>query len=138
MSDWGAFDLSAKRNIVTDEKTGGQKEAKLARFSLIPGEFLWGLAELYGRGAQKYADRNWEKGYRWTLSYDALQRHLELWRLGEDYDKETGIHHLICVGWHACALFIFQLRKLGTDDLRQPASFVASSEGLSPTLRQPL
>ena len=125
------------RNIVTDEKTGGQKEAKLARFSLIPSEFVWGLAELYGRGAHKYADRNWEKGYKWSLSADALDRHWHLFRMGENYDKETGIHHLVCVGWHACALFIFQLRGLGTDDLTMKASFVSSSTGLSPTLRQP-
>lgn len=104
---------------VVDEKTGGEKGSKLARFSLIPPEFLWGLAEHYGRGAKKYDDRNWERGYKWSLSFDALQRHLHQWLLGEDRDQETGTHHLIAVGWHVCALFIFQLRGLGTDDIRR-------------------
>lgn len=104
--------------IITDPKTGGQKGQKLARFSLIPSEFLWALAEHYGIGASKYEDRNWERGYNWSLGVDALQRHLHQWVIGEDKDSETGSNHLIAVAWHACALFIFQLRGLGTDDVR--------------------
>lgn len=106
--------------IVTDEKTGGQKGTKLARFSLIPAEFLWALAEHYGLGARKYADRNWERGYKWSLSVDALERHLNQWKMGENNDPETGSSHLIAVAWHACALFIFQLRGLGTNDMQPP------------------
>ena len=103
---------------VTDSTTGGEKGAKLARFSLVPAEMLWELACHYGRGAAKYADRNWERGYKWSLSYDALMRHLQQWTIGEDADAETGTHHLIAVIWHATAMYIFQLRGLGTDDLR--------------------
>jgi hypothetical protein len=103
---------------VVDPISGGQKGAKLARFSLIPPEFLWELAEHYGRGAKKYDDRNWERGYKWSLTLDALGRHLTQWLMGEDRDPETGGHHLIAVAWHAIALFIFQKRKLGTDDVR--------------------
>lgn len=101
-----------------DPTTGGQKGTKIQKFSLIPAEFLWALATHYGIGAKKYADRNWEKGYRWSLSIDALERHLNAWKMGETYDMETGSHHLIAVAWHACALFIFQRRVRGTDDVR--------------------
>lgn len=104
---------------VKDETTGGEKGSKLARFSLLPFEFLWALAEHYGRGARKYDDRNWERGYKWSLSVDALMRHLAQWINGEDNDAETGSSHLIAVAWHACALFIFHLRGLGTDDVRR-------------------
>lgn len=103
---------------VTDPVTGGQKGSKLARFSLIPPEFLWALAEHYGVGARKYEDRNWERGYKWSLSVDALERHLNQWKMGENRDEETGSHHLIAVAWHACALFIFQLRGLGSNDVQ--------------------
>lgn len=103
---------------ITDATTGGQKGQKLARFSLIPSEMLWALAEAYGSGARKYEDRNWERGYKWSLSLDALQRHLNQWLQGETNDTETGANHLISVVWHATALFIFQLRRLGTDDIR--------------------
>ena len=107
---------------VTDPTTGGQKGSKLARFALIPSEFLWALAEHYGVGARKYEDRNWEKGYKWSLSVDALQRHLHQWLMGEDNDPETGGNHMIAVAWHACALFIYQIRKCGTDDVRRKAA----------------
>lgn len=105
---------------VTDPTTGGEKGQKLARFSLIPSEFLWALAEHFGKGAQKYADRNWEKGYKWSLTVDALSRHLHQFLQGETHDPETGSHHLIAVAWHAMALFIFDIRRIGTDDVRPP------------------
>jgi Domain of unknown function (DUF5664) len=102
---------------VKDPLTGAEKGSKLARFSLIPPEFLWALAEHYGKGAQKYADRNWEAGYKWSLSLDALERHLNQWKQGEIHDPETGTHHLICVAWHACALFCYALYSKGVNDL---------------------
>lgn len=135
----------------TDATTGGQKGTKLARFSLIPHDFLWALAEHYGKGAIKYTrygacscakiarsletlkhwvgcnalkaeregDRNWEKGYRWSLSVDALERHLALWLNGEDNDPETGSSHLVAVAWHVIALWWWHKRGLGTDDVRE-------------------
>lgn len=111
--------VESQETIVTDPKTGGQKGQKLARFSLIPRELLWALAEHYGLGARKYADRNWERGYNWSLSLDASERHLNQWLLGEDTDAETGSNHLVAAIWHLVALFVFQRRGLGTDDIRQ-------------------
>ena len=101
-----------------DAKTGGEKGSKLARFDLIPPEAMWELAEHYGKGVAKYSDRNWERGYRWGLSVAASQRHLHQWLMGEDNDPETGTNHLIAAIWHLVALFIFQLRNLGTNDVR--------------------
>jgi glutamine cyclotransferase len=60
---------------VVDPLTGGEKGSKIERFDLIPEEMETGLARHYGEGAKKYADRNWEKGYKWGLSYAALRRH---------------------------------------------------------------
>ena len=90
-----------------DEKTGAAKGVKLARFDLIPPKCIWELAEHYGKGSIKYADRNWEKGYDWSKSYGALGRHLLLFWMGEDIDQETGSHHLIAVAWHAFCLRTF-------------------------------
>lgn len=96
-----------ERTFFVDESTGGRKEVKLARFDLIPVGPLTALAEHYGRGALKYEDRNWEKGYPWSLSYAALLRHLTAWWEGEDDDPETGSSHLAAVAWHAFALLEF-------------------------------
>lgn len=103
---------------IVDPDTGGEKGSKIERFDLIPNAFEVALATHYGVGARKYAERNWERGYRWSLSVGALRRHLAAWLAGESIDSETGSNHLIAVAWHAVALYIFELRGLGTDDIR--------------------
>lgn len=103
------------------QKTGEKKdEGKLARYDLIPPQTIWALAELYGRGARKYADRNWEGGIEYGRVYAALMRHLELWRMGEDYDPDNGQHHLDSVIWNAVALREYEARNMGAnlDNLR--------------------
>lgn len=100
----------------TDAATGGQKGRKLARFALLPFDALWAVAEHFGRGAEKYEDRNWERGYPWDWSADALQRHFAAWWQGEDRDPETGSLHITAVAWHALVLLTFQLRGIGTDN----------------------
>ena len=104
--------------------TGGQKGSKLARFDLIPPGVLYELAEHYGKGAEKYDDNNWRKGYDWKYSYAALQRHLTAFWAGEDMDPETGSKHVIAAAWHCFALAEFMEvhqdydNRLITDDQR--------------------
>jgi hypothetical protein len=100
-----------------DPKTGGEKGVKIDRYDLIPDEFEEAIAIHYGRGAKKYADRNWERGYKWGLSWRAVRSHMSQFRKGERYDPETGTHHLISAIWHLIALYIFDVRGLGTNDL---------------------
>ena len=87
--------------------TGGQKGTKPQRFDLIPAGALTLLAELYGRGAAKYEDRNWERGYDWSLSFAALNRHLWAFWSGEDIDAEMELPHLASVAFHTFALLEF-------------------------------
>lgn len=103
---------------VVDPNTGGAKGQKLARFSLIPSDWLWQLAEHYGKGANKYAPKNWMRGYAFSLSCDAHDRHYHAWRNGEILDPETGSHHLIAAAWHLIALWWFENHNKGTDDVR--------------------
>lgn len=93
--------------VVTDPTTGGQKGQKRARYDLIPARALNQVAEQYGHGASKYADRNWERGYAWSLSYAAMQRHAWAFWSGEDNDPESGLSHLAAVVFHAFALMTF-------------------------------
>ena len=104
---------------VVDSKTGGEKGQKSARTDLLPPDALMALAEHYGRGSLKYADRNWEKSYPWSLSIAALKRHLFLWEQGLDTDHDAQVGdfpHIVAVAWHALALLTFTLREIGTDD----------------------
>lgn len=99
-------------------ETGARKEVKEQRHSLIPPEALSALAEIYGRGAAKYDDNNWRLGYKWSASYDALQRHLSAFWAGENYDPESGQAHIMHAAWHCITLFTFstQNRYLEFDD----------------------
>jgi len=112
--------LSEKR---TTSPTGGQKGSKEQRYDLIPVEPLRLLAELYGRGAEKYDDNNWRRGYEWKYSYAAAQRHLNQFWAGEDIDEEMGLPHVIAAAWHCFALAQFMIdhpefdsRKAGNSD----------------------
>lgn len=101
---------------VKDPDTGGEKGTKLARFDLVPVRPLTLLAEHYGRGAQKYADRNWERGYNWSLSYAAAQRHMNQFWGGEDLDPETGTPHVIAAAWHMFSLAEYMVTHPEKDD----------------------
>lgn len=105
--DDGLFDhlhSDPKEERVVNADTGGEKGSKLERFDLIPTAPLAEVARHYGRGASKYEDRNWERGYKWSLSYAALQRHANAFWGGETFDPETGSHHLAAVVFHALAM----------------------------------
>lgn len=98
-----------------NQSTGGKKGMKLARFDLIPTRPLAILAEHYGRGAEKYADRNWERGVDWSKNYAALMRHITAWWGGED-DDEIGSPHLAAVAWHAFSLLEYAQTHPELDD----------------------
>lgn len=92
---------------VVNPLTGGAKGGKPERFDLLPWPELAEVARLYGAGANKYDDRNWEKGYELSLSFAALMRHLTLFWGREEIDPETGGHHLASVVFHALAMMRF-------------------------------
>lgn len=102
--------------LISTSSSGGRKEVKLARFDLIPVGPLTELAKHYGRGAAKYADRNWEKGYEWSKNYAAAQRHLTAFWGGEDIDPETSTPHVIAAAWHMFALAEFMEKHKEFDD----------------------
>ncbi|WP_280837851.1 dATP/dGTP diphosphohydrolase domain-containing protein [Micromonospora sp. A200] len=89
--------------------SGGAKDAKPQRYDQIPTLTLRQLAERYGYGNAKYPVEpgdldNWRKGYPYSLSYAALQRHLNAFWSGEDLDPETGQPHLVAAAWHCFTL----------------------------------
>lgn len=87
-----------------DPTTGAEKGGKEARFDLIPAGALFTLARVFGRGAKKYAERNWERGYPWSWSFAALMRHAWAFWRGEELDKESGLPHLAHAAWHCFVL----------------------------------
>jgi hypothetical protein len=100
---------------------GGRKDdtGKL-RYDLLPPVPLAEVAKVYTIGAQKYADRNWEKGLQWGRVYAALQRHANVWWAGERNDPADGQHHLASVVWCALALMEYERTHPDLDDRKVP------------------
>ena len=94
--------------------SGAQKNSKPARYDMIPADALRILAEHYGKGAEKYPPfdsgdglgilDNYRRGYNWSLSFAAMQRHSWQFWNGEDIDPETGSPHLIAAAWHCLTM----------------------------------
>ncbi len=105
---------------VIDPTTGGMKNSKLCQLGALDPQALAAVGDVAGFGGVKYERYNFAKGYKWSLSYDALQRHLMAFWGGENMDPESGLPHMAHAAWHCLALLTFMLRKRGTDD-RFPA-----------------
>jgi len=133
-----------KKEIRTTSATGGQKGVKEARLDLVPVGPLLELGVLFSRGARKYAEHQWRRGYEWSKAYSALQRHALAWQSGLDYDvcsndpqgcqhvnadgnpftppapdtcyNHTGAHHLTAVAWHCFTLLEFKDTHPDHDD----------------------
>lgn len=63
------------------------------RHDLTPAYAQEQYARVITVGAQKYADRNWERGMPWSKVIASLERHFQSIKAGEDYDPETGLLH---------------------------------------------
>lgn len=75
--------------------SGGKKyDQDKIRLDLIPVSIFTALGAVLSFGAKKYADRNWEQGFKWSRVYGAMLRHLVAWYGGEDRDPESGLSHL--------------------------------------------
>jgi hypothetical protein len=79
-----------------EEKPGGGKkfDSGKIRMDLLPHDAIYETAGVYTFGGVKYGDRNWEEGIKWSRLYGALQRHIQAFWRGEDYDSESGQKHL--------------------------------------------
>lgn len=108
--------VRADEEVRTTSSTGGQKGVKPQRYSLLPPEAMNAIAMHFGKGAEKYDDHQWRKGYEWSKSFDAMQRHAWAFWSGEDNDAETGTPHMAAVGFHAMVLLTFMKTHPGHDD----------------------
>jgi hypothetical protein len=85
--------------------TGGRKfDGDKLEYGLLPAYALMATVDVLTLGAQKYERDNWihvpdaKRRY-----FDALQRHLWSWKMGEANDRETGRSHLA----HAMCCLMF-------------------------------
>lgn len=84
-----------KKTYPSQPSEAGKKEDKgKPDLSLVPYSLRIAASRAFLFGTQKYARDNWRTGFEWHRLYNALNRHLEAWWQGEDYDPESGLNHL--------------------------------------------
>ncbi len=97
MSDYITKDSGERRKF----NTGAQRDVVngKGRYDLISPIMIERLAKLLQRGAEKYNDRNWEKGMPLSVYMDSGMRHL--FKFLEGHRDED---HLIAAIWNLQAL----------------------------------
>lgn len=95
-----------------------QTVAEKPPFHLLPFDALEEVAKVLAMGAQKYGERNWEKGLPFSQTFSAQQRHMKLFfQDRKDYDVESGLLHTAHIACRALFLLAYQLREIeGIDD----------------------
>ena len=80
--------------IKVDGKHGGSKyDGDKAQYGLLPPDSLKVVAEVMTAGAKKYSANNW-CGLEISRVLDALERHINAFKSGEEYAEDSGQHHL--------------------------------------------
>ena len=97
-----AFDSGAVRDVQTGK----------GRYDLLPTAALMRDAAWIELGAQKYSDRNWEKGIPISRCVDSLFRHLVKYIAG--YQDED---HLAAIRWNAGAIMFYEAEMPHLQDL---------------------
>lgn len=71
------------------------------RYDLVEPVAHEEMVKVLTMGAEKYEDRNWEKGMSWSDVIASLKRHVAAIEKREDYDKESGLLHAAHVACNA-------------------------------------
>lgn len=82
------------------------------RYDLISPFAIKRIAGVYERGSEKYADRNWEKGFVFSRCLNSALRHIFQYMMGmRDED------HLAQAAWNLMALLHFEETHPELDDM---------------------
>lgn len=103
------------------EQSGTEKGLRYNKgklpYHLLPEDAVAEVVKVLAQGAEKYADWNWARGLKWDSETAAsLHRHLAAWKRGEDFDEESGQHHMAHVACNALFLLHYHLTGKGEDD----------------------
>lgn len=74
------------------------------RLELLEPHAIHELAMVFTKGAEKYAPNNWLRGLSWQSVIACAKRHIAKFEKGEDFDDETGCHHMAHAAWNCLAI----------------------------------
>ncbi len=86
------------------------------RLDLLPFDALEEVGRVLTTGADKYGDRNWERGMAWSRLLGAALRHLFSWAMRSGRDAESGRSQLAHAAADILFLLAYEIRGIGEDD----------------------
>jgi hypothetical protein len=104
LKTWDELSLPTPKMATVDTGAKKNDQGKLP-IDLIPIRPLFDLAAVLQHGMIKYDAHNWRKGFSYSRTYAAAQRHLLLWFSGVDLDDDSQLNHLA----HALCNIVFLL-----------------------------
>jgi len=112
------------------EKDTNPKDAigiKKVPLWFIPTLPLCEVGLAFMEGGRKYGAFNWRvSGVRASVYYDAIMRHMNAWKEGQDIDPDSGIHHISKA--IACLMVIRDSIEMGNWEDDRPVKY---PDGLS-------
>ncbi len=120
---------------MADSKATNPKDAigvRKAPMHLVPGSAKAYMSMAFLEGALKYGKYNWRiAGVRSSIYLDAMERHMEKWKNGEDIAQDTKVPHLASV--MACCAIILDAELVGmlNDDRPPRADMAGLIDGLA-------
>lgn len=94
-------------------------DAEKNKLHLAPPWALAKVGEVFTMGAEKYGEHNWERGMEWSRMIASLERHINAFKRGEDFDDESGLPHMAHAATNALMLLEYhRLHPMGDDRQR--------------------
>jgi 5'(3')-deoxyribonucleotidase len=102
MKEVGIAIIESMEKIENSQKHKGLRfNTGKTRYDLVHPWAHEQMAKVLTKGAEKYAERNWERGMAWSNVLASLERHLQAIKKGEDFDPETGLLHAAHIACNA-------------------------------------
>ena len=126
-------EMEAERQAAAVKADGGglRYNAGKLRYDLIPTDVMREVARVFTYGAGKYAERNWERGQKFSVPDASAARHNAAFKMGERTDAESQCHHLA----HAIVNLMFELAYdlRGLDELNDHEPYLKEAKNVHPT-----
>jgi hypothetical protein len=122
--DFTTKDSGQRQEFATGAKRDTQSNKP--RYALISPFAMKRLASLLARGAEKYDERNWEKGMPFSRFMESAMRHLNQYLMKEDPSED----HLAAVLFNIMAIMHFE--EVGRTDLDDLPRWISERTEPSP------
>lgn len=106
-------DVEGKK--VTGTYGGTKYDGTKPKFGLVPPDSYKAVAEVLTKGAEKYSVNNWVD-LEISRVLDAMERHINAYRMGEEYAPDSKQHHLAHVIANAMMAYHIAMNKPEQDD----------------------